>query len=136
MKIVKTAYSGYARIRTLLANLVSSMLTLTETGGTITTDGTVQMLFVHDAPAGVYSPKMLSLDFTNQSAGTTVKIDLFYRIKSGGDYRHVDSVTFADGQSPDLKLISLADNRFGVSLSIEKTAGANADYDFEVFYAI
>ena len=112
------------------------MLTLTETGGTLTTDGTLQVLFIHDAPAGVYSPQTLLIDFTNQFAGTTVEVGLYYRIKAGGNYRLSEMTVFAGVISPELKIIALSENRFGVMVTIEKTAGANADYDFEVFYKI
>ena len=136
MKIVKMAQSGYIKIYNLLVSLAASILTLTETGGTIATDGTEQILYVNDTPAGVFSPNTINVDFTNQFNGTTVVLKEYYRIKSGGDLRLTDMVAFPDGQSPDLKIISLKENRFGIIISIQKTAGANANYDYEVFYKI
>ena len=150
MKISKTSYAGFSTLNALLVaiqtlitnthallvNLIASMLTLTETGGTITTTGALQVLFIHDAPSGVYSPKSLAIDFTNQFGGTTVEIGLHHRIKSGGNYRLIDSLSFVGIQTNKLKIIDLTDNRFGLYLTIQKTAGVNYDYDFEVFYEI
>ncbi len=117
-------------------NLVNALLTLTETGGTITTDGTLQTLYINDAPAGVYEPKNIHLDFTAQTAAETLVVRESYRIKSGGNYIEKDAVTFAGVQSPLLKTIPLEPNRFGVKVTIEKTGGANRDYDWEAIYKI
>lgn len=40
-------------------SIAASIFTLTETGGTLTTDGTEQNMYINNAPAGVYSPKGL-----------------------------------------------------------------------------
>jgi hypothetical protein len=126
-------------INTVINNifdLVNAILTLTETGGTLTTDGTVQNLYINNAPAGVFSPKKVQVDFTNQTATETVIIRESYRIKSGGGYIEKDAVTFAGVQSPLLKNVILEENRFGTKVTIEKTGGTNRDYDWEVFYKI
>ena len=136
MKIVKMAQSGYTKIYALLVSLVASMFVLTETGGTVTTDGTVQILYVNDAPAGVYSPRIINIDFTNQTATETIELSVYYRIKSGGTPRLSDVVTVTGAQDVDLKTIELKDNRFGVLVTIEKTAGTNRAYDYEVFYKV
>ena len=136
MKIVKTAQTGYVKIYGLLVDLFAALLTLTETGGTVTTDGTEQNLYVNDAPAGVYSPRIVHIDFTNQTAAETVVIREYYRIKSGGDPRLNVETSYAGVQDPVLVTHTLKDNRFGVLVSIEKTGGANKDYDFEVFYKV
>jgi len=136
MKIVKTSYSGFARLYALLVNLIASMLTLTETGGTITTDGSEQNVYIHDAPAGVFTPRLVHIDFTNQTAAETVIIREYYRIKSGGALIKSDETSFAGVQDPLLKAITLSDNRFGIKVTIEKTAGNNRAYDFEAIYKI
>jgi len=118
-------------------NLVNAILTLTETGGTLTTDGTVQNLYINETPAGVFDPKSIQIDFTAQTASETVVIRESYRIKSGGNYIEKDgAVTFTGVQSPKLKNITLEENRFGVKVTIEKTAGANIAYDWRVMYKI
>lgn len=117
-------------------DLVNAILTLTETGGTLTTTGAVQNVYINETPAGVFDPKIVQIDFTNQTAAETVVIRESYRIKSGGVYIEKDAVTFTGVQSPLLKNIALESNRFGVKVTIEKTAGANKDYDWSVMYKI
>jgi len=117
-------------------NIDASLLTLTEQGATLTTDGTEQTVYVNETPAGVFSPRFLSIDFTNQAAAETVIVRVFYRIKSGGNYIKYDEESFVGVQDPLLKIIDLDDNRFGITVTIEKTAGANQDYDYGVTYAI
>lgn len=136
MKILKTAQSGYIKIYNLLLNIASSILVLTETGGTVTTDGTEQIVYINDTPAGVFSPKIVQIDFSNQTAAERVVVREYYRIKSGGDPRLADKVEFVGVQDEPLKSISLDENRFGITVTIEKIAGANKAYDFEAVYEI
>lgn len=121
---------------TNITGLIASILTLTETGGTITTDGTEQNIYINDAPAGVYVPKRIKIDFTNHTAGETVVVREYYRIKSGGAYVKADEVTFVGVQDPLLINVDLEENRFGIKVTIEKTGGANRDYDYEVVYKV
>jgi len=115
---------------------VTGLLVLTETGGTITTDGTEQNVYIHNAPAGVFSPRLIQLDFTNQTAAETVVVREYYRIKTGGALVKTDETTFIGVQDPLLKSILLKDNRFGVKVTIERTAGGAKDYDYEAIYKI
>jgi len=124
------------KIYSTAINIASAILTLTETGATLTTDGTEQTLYINNAPAGVFSPKIILIDFSNQAAAETIVITEYYRIKSGGDFIKSDQDTFAAVQDPFLKSVNLNENRFGVKVTMEKTAGANQDYDYEVVYAI
>ena len=117
-------------------DLVNAILTLTETGGTLTTDGTEQNLYINETPAGVFDPKIVQIDFTNQTATETVIIRESYRIKSGGGYIEKDAVTFAGVQTPLLKNVVLEENRFGVKVTMERTAGGAKDYDWEALYKI
>lgn len=116
-------------------DLVNAILTLTETGGTVTTDGNEQDLYINNAPAGVFDPKIVQIDFTNQTAGETVVIREYYRIKSGGGMVKMDEVTFAGVQDPLLKNVTLEENRFGVKVTIQRTAlVADRAYDWEAVY--
>jgi hypothetical protein len=116
-------------------DLVNAILTLTETGGTVTTDGTEQNVYINNAPAGVFDPKIVQIDFTNQTAGETVVIREYYRIKSGGGMVKMDEVTFAGVQDPLLKNVTLEENRFGVQVTIQRTAVVvDRAYDWEAVY--
>lgn len=123
-------------LQDIILDQVAAVLTLTETGATLTTDGTEQNIYINNAPAGVYDPKMIIIDFTNQTGTETVVVREYYRIKSGGGLVKIDEVTFTGVQSPLLKMITLEPNRFGTKVTIEKTAGTNRDYDVEAVYAI
>ena len=119
-----------------ITDLTGALLTLTETGGTITTDGTEQNVYINNAPAGVYAPKRIKIDFTNQTAAETVVVKEYYRIKSGGAFILADEVSFAGIQDPELITIDLEENRFGIKVTMEKTAGVNKDYDYEAVYKV
>ena len=49
-------------------DIVHAILTLTETGGTVTTDGNEQNLYINNAPAGVFAPEICQVAFPNPTA--------------------------------------------------------------------
>jgi len=107
---------------------------LSEIAGQIATDGNVQNLYIAEAPAGIFRPICVKIDFTNHTAGETVVIKTHYRIAPGGAHIEHDSVTYAGVVSPELINIDLEPNRYGIKVTIQKTAGTNRAYDWEVFY--
>ena len=117
-------------------SIVNAILTLTETGGTITTNGALQSLYVNNAPAGIFQPRKLLLDFTNHVAGDTMIIRTYYRLNAAGALIKQDEETIIGVQDPAIITIDLEDNRFGYEITIEKTLGANLTYDWEVIYKI
>jgi len=123
-------------IYNLVVGIAASIMTLTETGGTLTTDGTEQDVYINNAPAGLYTPKIVLIDFTNHTAGETVVVKSYYRIKSGGGWIENTLDTYAGLQSPELIHLALKDTRYGIKVTAEKTAGGNQDYDWEVVYVI
>jgi len=110
--------------------------TLTETGGTITTDGTEQNVYINNTPLGVFRPVCVKLDFTDHTVTETVVLRTYYRLRAGGLAILQDTVTYAGVVSPELVNINLEPNRFGVQVTMEKTAGTNRDYDWEALYEI
>ena len=118
-----------------IREVTDSEAILTETGSTITTDGTEQTIYTEETPAGIFEPRILKIDFTNQTATETVDLRVYYRIIPGGNMILESLTTFAGAQDPDLKTISLDPNRYGVRVTIDNTAvGAHRAYDWEVFY--
>lgn len=107
---------------------------LTQAGGQLTTDGNVQDLYIANSPAGIFRPICLKIDFTNHTAGETVVIRLLYQIEPEGNLILQDTVTYAGLVSPELINIDLEPNRYGIQVTIQKTAGTNRAYDWEVFY--
>ena len=118
-------------------SIVNALLTLTETGGVVATNGANEVdVYINNAPVGVYDPKIIQIDFSNQTAGETVVIREYYRIEATGGLIMKHEVTFTGVQNPLLKNVTLEQNRFGVKVTMQKTVGTNRDYDFEVIYKI
>ncbi len=118
----------------LIFALVRGMLVLTETSGTLTSTGGEDIVYVNNAPAGVFEPKVVKIDTTDNTVAEAVVVRLYYRIQVGGGWIMEDEVTFAGVQAVPLKNIDLAPNRFGVRVTLERTLGAARDYDWEVLY--
>lgn len=130
-----TPFSG-ADIAVIRAK-TDGLAELTETGGTLTTDGNEQNLYINNAPAGVYRPICLSVDFTNHTATETVVIKVYSRIRPGGNMILKDTKTFiGTAELTTIKLIDidLKPNRYGIQITIQKTVGTNRAYDWEVSY--
>lgn len=117
-------------------DLINAMLVLTETGGTVTTTGGEDDVYINDAPAGVYDPQKVRIDFSNQTAAETVVVRTYYRISPavGANLIKKDEVTFAGVQDPALINVELEPCRYGIRVSMERTAGGAKDYDWEVLY--
>lgn len=108
---------------------------LTETGGTLTTDGDEQDVYINNAPDGVYVPEYVSIDFSNHTATETVIIRQYRRYKTGGGWIKIDQDDpITDLPDPAGIDIELKPNRYGIKVTMEKTAGTNRAYDWEVFY--
>ena len=113
-----------------------AMTSLTETGGILTTDGTEQTIYINELPSGVFRPVCLKINFTNHTAAETVVLREYYRNRVGGAYVRQDEVSYV-GVPANLEIeVTLSDNRFGFKVTIEKTAGANRDYEWAVFSEI
>ena len=109
---------------------------LENTGGTITTDGTEQNIYINNAPAGLYVPKWLNIDFTNQTAGETVMLRVYHRNIAGGAWVSPDTQE-VEGVPEDLLVwVALNPSRYGCRVTIEKTGGVNRAYIWEVVYKI
>ena len=118
-------------------SLVNGMLVTTETGGEVSTNGAAEVnVYINNAPAGVYKPLIVKIWFTNQTAAETVIVREKYRIEATGGIIEGDAVTFAGVQDPLLKVIHLDSTRFGVQVTIAKTAGADRAYRWEAVYDI
>jgi hypothetical protein len=117
--------------------LLNSTMVLAEAGGTVTTTGpgTEDVVYINDDPQGEYRPEKVVIDFTEQTAAESTVVRLYYRIKEGGGYILKGETLFDGVQDPELKDVVLDPNRFGIKVTIERTAGAAKDYDYEVHYS-
>ena len=118
-----------------IREVTDSEAILTEVAGQITTDGNEQTVYTEETPAGIFEPRTFKIDMTNQTAGETVDIKVYYRIAVGGGMILQSNTTFAGAQDPDLINVSLEPNRYGIRITIQNTAvGVHRAYDWEVFY--
>lgn len=122
--------------------IVGSILRLTETGGTLTTDGTEQNLYISETPLGVYKPIKVQIDFTNQTGLETTIARVYYRISPPpGGWVKKDERTFEGGMDAgmdeyNLVNIELEPNRFGIKVTLERTAGGAQAYPWTVFFEV
>jgi len=121
----------------LIRAITDGIPTLTETRGTVTTDGTEQDVYINETPLGVFRPVCVKIDFTDHTATETVVVRTYYRITAGVAAPILqDEATFVGVVSPELVNINLEPNRYGIRVTMEKTVGTNRDYDWEAFYEI
>ena len=113
----------------------NAILQLSETGGTITTDGAVQNVYINNAPAGVYKPEAIQLDLTAMAALDQIQVRVYYRISTAGNLIMQDDITFSDLQAIPLKTITLLPNRFGIQVTLQELAGAHNDIPWAVYYS-
>lgn len=109
---------------------------LEETGGTFTTDGNEQIVYVNETPAGVFRPVCVKINVTNHTAAETIVIREYYREASGGAYLREDTLTFAGAITEESITVDLDPNRFGVKLTLQLTAGSNYSLTWEVYYKV
>ena len=119
-----------------IAALVEAEAILEETGGTLTTDGTEQNVYINNAPAGVYEPRWFNINFTNHTVTETVVIRTYYRNVAGGGWVRDDNEPVVGVPVNLLLSVQLNPTRFGVRITVEKTAGTNRAYVWEVFYEV
>ncbi len=107
---------------------------LEETGGTITSDGAEQNVYINNAPEGVYVPNYVSIDFTNNTAAQSAVIRQYRRYKAGGDWIKIgEEDPIVDLPDPAGYDIEMKPNRFGIKVTLQVT-GASKTYDWTVFY--
>jgi len=115
--------------------MTDSLPILTETGGTVTTDGTEQNVYINATPDGVYKPICVTINCTAQTAGETIIVRLYYDNALGGaGLILVDELEFIGLISPEMLVIDLDPNRYGIAVTIERTAGNARAYVWDVVY--
>ncbi len=119
-----------------IAALVEAEAILEETGGTLTTDGTEQNVYINNAPAGVYKPLWFNINFTNHTVTESVTIRTYYRNVAGGAWVRDDNEPIVGVPVNLLLSVLLKPTRFGVRVTVEKTAGTNRAYNWQVFYEV
>ncbi len=113
---------------------IDALPVLTPVGGTITSDGTEQDVYINNAPASVFKPLVVLLDLTLSQAGETVDVREYYRLTDGGAWVEFDEDTFAGVQDPPGVKVALSPTEFGVRVTLERTAGVARVYPWFVAY--
>ena len=117
--------------------VTNALPTLSETGGTVTTDGTEQNVYINANPLGEYNPICVTINCTAQTATETIVLRLYYDNAPGGaGLILVDELEFAGAIDHPMIVIDLDPNRYGVAVTIEKTGGTNRAYPWDVHYEI
>lgn len=118
--------------------LVAAEFTLQETGGTVTSTGAEQTLYLNNNPLGCFNPVAVFIDLNAMAQADTTDFRVYYRISAGGglelqDYQSYTGVDGGLANSKKLIIIDLHPNRFGIWVTLEQTAGAAQDYPWEIF---
>lgn len=140
-RAVKASEAAQVAAEASLAKL-NAELVLTETGGTLTADGSEQNIYINNAPVGVYKPTVIMIDLDNMLAadGDVTDIRIYYRLTAAGGLQLFDYYQYSGddgGLSDGRKIIgiTLLPNRFGVKVTLEQSAVATyKNYDWNVIY--
>lgn len=108
--------------------LQSSELVLSETGGSLLTDGTEQLLYVRDAPMSVFDPRVVMIGLDDLVALDDLKVRLYYRLSDAGAWHLYDYANYigADGgltNGRTMIAVALLPCRFGVQLTVQQDVG-------------
>ena len=119
-------------------DLTNAILTLQETGGSVTTDGNEQNIYIVDGPLGVFRPVCVFVNLDLMVGGDTTVFRVYYRIAPGGaqylaDYQSYTGIDGSLANGKKLIVIDLYPTRFGVRVTIQRTAGGDRAYTWEVF---
>ena len=119
---------------------IGTMLTLQETGGTLTADGTEQNIVINNAPVAVFNPRKVKIDLDNMIATDTIVVKLYERLSAAGTLKLSDVPVTYTGIDGGLTggqtqiTIDLDANRYGFKVTLEQTAHvAYKDYVWEYF---
>ena len=126
-----TVENTWARVQ-LLGVLESS-------SGTLTADGTEQVVWQQDAPTAVYEPRAILINVDNMQAGDTIEVQVYYRLLTAGVYGRLDYQTYtgADGGLTNGRVlveVALMPNRYGARVTLTQTAGGGfRDFPWAAF---
>ena len=113
-----------------VAALIAMTPVLTETGGTLTADGTEQNIIINNAPAAVFKPLCVKINLDNMVATDIIVVKVYERLSAGGSLAtdlSCEPVTYAgiDGGLVTGKkqiTINLDPNRYGFKVTLQQTA--------------
>jgi len=119
---------------TALTAAINGLPILTGVGGTVTSDGTEQNVYINNAPASIYKPIVVLIDLTLSQAGETIDIVEYYRLTAGGAWVQSDTTTYAGVVASPCIVVDLVPCEFGVRVTLERTAGVARVYPWWAGY--
>ncbi len=134
------ALQGGAETLESIDDELDAMLDLARSAqsGTTTTDGNEQTLYEETGDPHPFDFGGGSIDMTALTATETLRIRVYRKKKSGGNYikKSNDTVnTYTGAQDPADKDYDRFYNTYGVKITMELLGGANKDIDHEWFDA-
>lgn len=118
----------------LVFGILNAMLTLKETGGTLTSTAVEQDVVRVEAPMGVFKPTKIKIDCTLMAWGDSIVLRWYERLASGGAYVQKDELQLDDVQVPPLRNIELEPNRHGTRITLQQIAGAFHAFPWEYIW--
>lgn len=117
-------------------DLVDALMDASETGGTLSANGSEQTVYEQASPSAIWNPCVVYIDLTNMAASDAITVKEYVKIKSGGSYLLLDAKDYENAQTRKAINISPVGrtNRYGYKVTLEQTAGTNRDFDWEVIY--
>ena len=118
--------------------IVDADLILQSAHGTITSTAGALVIYINDTPLGSYKCLHLFIDLDLMQGGDTIEFRTYYRIAPAGGLQLQDYQTYtgADGglaNSKKLIAIDLYPCRFGAQVTLQRTAGVDRAYDWQIF---
>ena len=128
--------TSYADELDAIYDVAEAMPVLQETGGTLTTDGTEQNLYIRNAPESTFAPRVVMISLDDMVALDDLTVRLYYRLADGGGWVQYDYANYvgADGglaNNNKMIAVTLLPCRHGVRLTVQQTVGA-ADLPWSV----
>jgi len=128
--IIGTIRRIWDRVDTIF-DLVRSHPILKETGGSLTADGSEQVVVEVATPMGVFKPLKVKINTTAMTWGDWITLRWYEVITPAGAYVKKDELTLNGPQVSPLINIELEPNRNGVRVTLEQTAGVNRVFPWE-----
>ena len=86
MKLTNQSKLGAGLTDEIIAtyDMVNALPVMQETGGTLLTDGTEQILYIRNAPVSVFDPRVVMIGLDDMVALDDLTVRIYYRLSDGG----------------------------------------------------
>jgi len=130
MKLTNQSKLGAGLTDEIIAtyDMVNALPVMQETGGTLLTDGTEQILYIRNAPVSVFDPRVVMIGLDDMVALDDLTVRIYYRLSDGGgwDLHDYQNYVGADGgllNGRTMIAFALYPCRHGVQVTVQQTVG-------------